>query len=468
MCAALAIVLMNIHSLTRRSGFRIAVLFAGLFALAVALILTVLYLAISNDLTTRLKSHVDELRATFVDVDKSGSFDELTRLISNYAVDAEPEENVFLLTDEANAYVAGNIRALQSFEGWRTIPWQELDLTGTWNSARTSTSVVGRWTDVKGGHVFVAGGNSDIVEVERILIDGLGLALLMTVAAAILGGVILGRRAQLRIGAMETALDAVARGELASRVPRGASGDDLDHVGEMINDTLGRLQVLIGSVKQVTADIAHDLKSPIGRVLQKLDFANDPATGLETYRETVDSAGTELRNVITTFEALLRIAEIEGGARKSRFTMIDLKAVLVNTVEILETVAEEGGHRIENNLEAAAPAFIRGDKELLTQLFVNVIENAIRHCPAGSVIRIDLTRNGDGQTVTVADNGPGIPPSEHDKVFRRLYRLEKSRTTPGSGLGLSLVAAIADLHEASVSLSQNNPGLAVSVRFNPV
>lgn len=456
---------MSIHSLTKRTAFRIAVLFTGLFGIAVVAIFSMLYLVISDNLNERIKTHVDVIRSTLVDLDRSGTFEDLAKLVASYASDTESEEDIFLLTDSSNGYVAGNILHIPTFVGWRTIPWQKLPLVGTWNTKSGSTAVVGGWVDVKGGHLFVAGGNSDVNAVQHVLVEALGLGLLMAAIFALVGGTVLGLRTQAQIGGIETALDAVARGELSSRVPRTSSGDDLDHVAVLINKTLDRVQSLIASLKQVTSDIAHDLKSPIGRVLQKLELVSDASGDVESYRTTVDAARTDLRDAVATFEALLRIAEIEGGARKSRFTAVDLKPLLANVVEILETVAEDAGHQITANLTTATPTLVRGDKELLTQLFINLIENAIRHCPAGTPIRVELTVDDNHPAVRVADNGPGIPASEYDKVFRRLYRLDKSRTTPGSGLGLSLVAAIAELHDASIALSDNNPGFVVTVRF---
>ena len=456
---------MNVRSLTRRSAFRIALLFAGLVAAVILSILAALYYAISDDLAGRVKGHVDELRTAIFDIERTGNFASVTQIITTYAADAEPEEDIFLLTDANNNYIAGNIQSMPLFDGWRTIPWQKLALAGTWNPTSSSTAVVGRWMDVKGGHVFVAGGNGDVKDVQNILIHVLSWSVLFAVASALLGGLILGRSAQKRIGAMETALNAVVRGELDSRVPRSASGDDLDHVAGSINKTLDRLQSLIANLKQITSDIAHDLKSPIGRALQKLDSVDETSHDISAYRDTIEAARTDLRATVGTFEALLRIAEIEGGARKSRFRNVDLKSILVEVVDILETVAEDSGHQMAANLTTPFPAVVRGDKELLTQLFINLVENAIRHCPIGAVIAVNMRTDDGHPIVTISDNGPGIPASEHDKVFRRLYRLEKSRTTPGSGLGLSMVAAIAELHDAQISLADNKPGLIITVKF---
>lgn len=457
---------MKFSSLTRRTPFRIAALFAGLFAAAVALISTMLYFVITRELTDRLKQHTDDLRVSIVEVDKTGSFDDLKRLIAGYAADTEPEENIFLLTDKEGNFVAGNIGTLPLFTGWQEIQAPDLTFTNAkWSPSSTATAVVGRWTQVKGGNVFVGGGNADINDVQSLLVEGLGLGAILAVGLALIGGIALGARAQLRIGMIDTALNAVARGDLTRRVPRMQPGDDLDHVAELINQMLDRMQTLFASLKQVTADIAHDLKSPIGRVLQKLETLSDAGIPEDKAQAMLKDVRAELRGTVQTFDALLRITEIEGGARKARFADVDLRLLLLDVIDILDAVAADAGDTLVSKVQEAAPVLIRGDRELLIQAFINLIENAIRHCPKGATIGVQLSIDNGVPTVVISDNGPGIPESEYENVFRRLVRLEKSRTTPGSGLGLSLVAAIIELHDARITLGNNDPGLLVTVRF---
>ena len=160
---------------------------------------------------------------------------------------------------------------------------------------------------------------------------------------------------------------------------------------------------------------------------------------------------------------MLRIAQIESGARKARFADVDLATILENIAEFYSTLVEDEGMKLEVQIER--PLIVHGDRELLSQLFANLIENALRHCPGGSVITCSLASKDSLAVASVCDNGPGIPENERDNVLRRLYRLETSRTTPGSGLGLSMVNAIADLHHATLSLEDNKPGLCVTSRF---
>ena len=410
-------------------------------------------------------SHILEVRDTLVAVGDSGGFDALAKAVKRSGPTTSEVEDIYLLTDANGKYISGNLREIERFDDWEELPWAKLPLIGKASKSRSTTAAVAIWTPVNGGYLLVGDGNGDVEEAQEMLIDGVAWGMLITIVSALLGGTLLGLRAQQRIDAIERALDAVAKGEFATRVPRTASGDDLDQVAARINKTLDQLQGLIGTVRQVSSDIAHDLKTPIGRIRQRLESTRRTATTVAEYRDTTDKTVVEIDDVIDTFEALLRIAQIEGGARKARFTDVDLRGILLNVVDAYEFVGEDTDHRLSARLPDRGGQTIKGDNDLLTQLFANLIENSIRHCPPGSKIDVGLVYEGDNSIVRIADNGQGIPAPERENVFRRLYRLEKSRTTPGNGLGLSLVAAITDLHGATITLGDNHPGLIVTLSF---
>jgi signal transduction histidine kinase len=331
---------------------------------------------------------------------------------------------------------------------------------------RASDAVVGTWTPIKGGYLFVGDGNGDIKDAQRLLLTGLLWGIALSVVCALLGGYGLGLKTQRRVAEMEQVLDGVASGELHRRIPRNAASDDIDHVAALINVTLDRLQRLIGNLKQVSVDIAHDLRTPISRMRQKLETVRSRAGGVEIYKAAVDESIGEIDSIADTFDALLRISEIEAGARKTKFVDVELNGLLANIIDALEAVAEERQHRLRAPNCTLNPVTVRGDRRLLNQLFLNLIENSILHCPPASDIEVELVSDPRHSVVRVRDTGPGIPPDEREKVFRRLYRLEKSRTTRGSGLGLSLVAAIAELHSAKITLADNKPGLVAEIVFD--
>lgn len=451
---------------TQRTAIRLAKRVAVITTITNVVIFGTLYLIISNQLGAHLQAHVEEVRKTLVGGQNDGSagFLELAAMVGHIATVAQSDEDIYLLTDGRGAYVAGNVTAMERFEGWRTIPWQDLKLLGEWSPNRTSDAIIGKWTAVKGGHLFVGDGNGDIREAQRLLLIGLLLGIALSIACALVGGYLVGLKTQRRIFEMEQALTAVAAGELGRRVSRSPDADDVDQVAALINSTLERLQRLIANMRQVTVDIAHDLRTPIARMRQKLEVTRSGPESLVAYRRVVDDSIDEIDNVAETFDALLRISELEGGARKSKFVDVDLSSLIANVTDALEASAEERQHELRTNI-TASPIFVRGDRPLLNQLFVNLIDNAIVHSPSPARIDVELVSEGPSLIARVRDSGPGIPVEERDKVFRRLYRLEKSRTTKGNGLGLSLVAAIAELHEATIALQDNNPGLIVELRF---
>ncbi len=259
------------------------------------------------------------------------------------------------------------------------------------------------------------------------------------------------------------AMTAVSHGALDTRIPLKGNGDDIDLVSRQINDALERLSTLVETMRQVSSDIAHELKTPLNRLKLYIEEAGDrEEAGLDA-GVSIASARDEADQINATFEALLQISQIEAGARKSRFRQVNLTDVLSTIAEIYTVVAEDAGMTLVHAIDAQTEVHIHGDRELLTQLFVNLVENAIRHCPAGAEITLRLDVDERLAVARVADTGTGIPEDEHERVFRRLYRLDKSRTTQGSGLGLSLVRAVADLHEGRVELSDNQPGLRVDV-----
>jgi signal transduction histidine kinase len=226
---------------------------------------------------------------------------------------------------------------------------------------------------------------------------------------------------------------------------------------------LDRIQSLMSGLQQVSNDIAHDLKTPLTRLRHRLELVRHRAAGVADYEVAVDQALAECDLTLATFDALLRIAQIEAGTRQSGFKSVDLTGVIQTLSTAYQPVAEECGHVL--SFEPAGEALIAGDPELLTQMVANLIENAFKHTPPGSSIELRLSRSEGRWRLSVADDGPGIPASHRDEVFQRFYRLDPSRTSAGNGLGLSLVAAVAQLHGADIQLADNDPGLLVEILF---
>jgi signal transduction histidine kinase len=406
---------------------------------------------------------VQETADTLVAIDDEKGMGDLTAIIARESQSFRDTESIYLLVDDEGKFLAGNVRDISDFPGWTVLDRASLDLAPARSDPEDHFHAL--WTPVSKGRLLVGGSDREIRVTQGLILNVLGWGLTATALLAAASGATLAWRAQQRINALATTLSAVSRGQITSRVPLSGSNDDIDHIGEQINRTLGHLQSLIESVNQASSDIAHDLKKPIGRVRQRLDQVQRESTSAAQYQEAVASALVELDSIVETFEALLRITQIEAGARKARFETLDLGAVLEDVAEIYAPVVEDAGDRLECSVIPLRGATIRGDRELLVQLFANLIENSVRHCRAGTLLRLSGDVRDDSLAVELSDNGPGIPAAERENVFRRLYRLERARSTPGSGLGLSLVAAVADLHDATVELADNRPGLRVTIKF---
>ena len=249
---------------------------------------------------------------------------------------------------------------------------------------------------------------------------------------------------------------------LDQRIPERGTSDEIDMLSRNLNRLLDSNHALLESLKQVSNSIAHDLRTPLSRLRQGLEEAhhkNDPST----LRATLESAMGEADQLLATFSALLRIAQIESGSSRSGFKLVDLTAIFQHVADTYRAVAEDQQKIIIVSLVETVR--ILGDRDLLVQMLVNLIENALHHTPFGTTIRLSLENGALGSIGIIADSGAGIAESERKKVFERFYRLDRSRSSPGNGLGLSLVAAIATLHGIGIELQDNMPGLKVVLTF---
>lgn len=305
------------------------------------------------------------------------------------------------------------------------------------------------------------------VEILEALATALMLGFLLIAATGLILGLRIGRRTERRLQEIGRTLIAVGRGGIGLRIPEDPhQTGELHRLSDAINATLGELETLMERQKRISADIAHDLKTPLQRLRQRLErfgmgFAPESPEAAET-----DHALDSIDQLMSVFQAILRIAEIEDRRRRARFASADLAEIAARVHDAYEPVAEENGQTLRLKLpERAARVF--GDGELIAQAAVNAVENGLRHCPPGARIELEVGEAQGAPFLRISDDGPGIPPEEMGKVFDKFHRVERSRTTPGDGLGLALVKAIADLHEAPVTLTNLHPGLRLEIRFAP-
>jgi signal transduction histidine kinase len=288
-----------------------------------------------------------------------------------------------------------------------------------------------------------------------------GLGAIVVLAA--LGGLYTSIWMRHRIDSISRISQEIMCGDLDRRIPMRGSDDEFDHLAASLNAMLDRIQELMRGVQQVSNDIAHDLRTPLTRLRQRLELASRRTRSTAELQATLVGSIADVDAILDTFSALLRIAQVEAGTRRAGFGEVNLSLLLSELVEAYQLVAEEQNQSLVAAVDETLT--VHGDRDLLMQLFANLIENAIRHTPRGAVIHVDATAFAGSVDASVSDDGSGIPDLYRKAVLRPFYRLEASRTTPGSGLGLSLGLAIATLHEAKLELLDNNPGLRCVVRF---
>jgi signal transduction histidine kinase len=311
------------------------------------------------------------------------------------------------------------------------------------------------------GDLLLIGENmADARHFDEILINALTWGGLVTCLLGLAGAAVAGVDAVRRIDAVTVATQHIVNGDLSQRLPAQGRSGDLDRLIHVINGMLEEIERLMQEVKGVCDNIAHDLRTPLTRLLGGLERARRRARSTEEYAEAVDDAVVETRGLLRTFTSMLRISEVESGARRAGFTSVDLAQVLTDAVELYEPMAEEKNVILHAEPSAAA---MPGDPSLLFEAVANLVDNAIKFTPAGGRVTARAFAEGGRTGVEVIDTGPGIPLEERESVSQRFYRAEKSRNMPGTGLGLALVAAVARLHGMQLVISDAMPGCRVTL-----
>ncbi|KIC08048.1 ATPase [Leisingera sp. ANG-M1] len=381
----------------------------------------------------------------------------LAAIVNAETAETDPQRRLLSYRRFGGRVVAGNAAIMQQQEGFRIIALgpEPVEIQGRFISLSEY---------IHGGLLTVAQTAEPLDTLRQTFLRVFLFSLLPAIGIAVLGGVLLARRSARALRGIEHTLSALTSGDLSARVPETVqSKGDIGRIGHSVNRMAEAQQQSTEALRQVSADIAHDLKTPIQRVAVQLARLQEVSDLPAAAQDLADQALEETRRITSTFQALLQIAQLEGGTPKSRFEPVDLCEVAATFAEIYEPAAEEQNRSFALSLPDT-PVLVAGDRALIGQMLANLIENALRHTPEGTGISLSL-QQGEAATLSVRDHGPGIPEAEHKNVLRRLYRLEQSRTTPGSGLGLSLVAAIADLHGAELKLSSAEPGLQADVIF---
>jgi len=446
----------------KTESFRSAALFATLFLILSWVLLGAVYWIVNETQTAALVGAVDADINTIRNGYREKGLSEAVevvqqRLGSRDYSGADLPGGYILLQDMTAGRLAGNLQPLDFQLGLFSFPAPR-------NPKHDSVTVLGRGVYIADGvYLFVGRDTSQIAATRVRILKAFAWIEAVSIVLAGMGGIFFSVQFMRRIDAITRTCQAIIAGRFNDRIPLRGSGDELDSLSVAINNMLDRISALLDNLRQVSSDVAHDLRTPLTHLRNRLEESRQKSVTTADYAAVVAQAIEDTDHLLAIFAALLRISQIESGSRLAAFSALSMTELLERIYEMYRPVAEDEHHMLLHDIQPDVR--IRGDAELLTQLFSNLIENAIRHTPSGARILIGLAAAGSTAVAFVADNGPGIAPGEHDKIFRRFYRLTSSRSTPGNGLGLALVAAIANLHNARIELLDNHPGLRFQTSF---
>ncbi len=447
-------------------SFRLAAIYAGLFVGSMVVLIALVYFIVAHAFEADLlRGSDDDLaairRAYVAELAKrpSKAIHEAKEMIDDRLL-ATDTADVFLLQKGTRTRIAGNLPVMTPKPGILRFP----DPLPSDDGGRNEHIILGRGEFLAGDlYAFVGRDLYAAKKAETAVLRIFGWVLLASLVTASAGGLLLSQSFLRRVDAITDTCRGIMAGRLGDRIPVRGTRNELDRLAATINDMLDRIGALMESLRQVSNDIAHDLRTPLAHLRYRLEQARTGARSTDDYAAAVDAAIADSDTLLAMFAALLRIAQIEAGARQAGIEEVDIAALLTRVGDLYKPLMDDAGHPFDIQLSSCA--HVRGDPQLLLQLLANLLDNAVHHTPRGARVGLIAAMDGAQPTVAVTDEGPGIPVEDRQKVFRRFFRREQSRTTPGSGLGLALVSAIADLHGAEISLLDNHPGLRVVVRF---
>lgn len=452
---------MNRRRLIRSRIFRLTLVYLCFFSVAVLLLAGTIFWITANVVSDQIDSTIDaEIRGLAEQYAQRGT-PGLIAAIQRRSAAAEQSRGLYLVTDPGGRSLAGNLSRwpdeAADQEGWLTfrLEFPEAEGGGV-NFGRARTFDLPQGLRLLVGH--------DVRERDRVaglISDVLGWSLLAILGVSLLGGLLMSRSLLARIDTINDTSRDIMAGNFSQRVPVSGRGDEFDQLAENLNAMLDQIGLLLAGMRQVSDNIAHDLRSPLARLRSGLELALIEEPGSEGYREAIAKAIGEADNLLKTFAALLNIAQAEAGASRDRFGQVDLQALVQDVVDLYEPLSED--REIEVAVGPLQEVRLKGDRDMLFQALANLVDNAIKFSQPGGRVGISVTTAEGMAVFTVDDNGPGIPADQRKAVLKRFTRLEASRSTPGSGLGLSLVEAVARLHRGDLVLADNAPGLRASL-----
>ena len=445
--------------LFRTTAFKLSLAYLAVFAIGAGVVLGGVAWSVNSVLNAQIGQTVDAEITGLAEQYETGGIRQLTEIIDKRT--RQPSSSLYLLTNYAGQSITGNVA---------TLPAGVIDRPGLvetryqrqGDNGRAHLAVARIFLLPSGFRLLVGRDLEERENLRSVMIKALLQSLLWLVLIGLVGGLFFALRVLKRVDAMNATTKRIMLGDLSGRLPVGGTGDELDRLGQNLNAMLERIGELMAGLREVSDNIAHDLRTPLTRLRNRAEEAMRSAETPEQFRDALDLIIAEADGLIDVFNALLMIARAEAGSGREFMADCDVGAVLRDVVELYEPVAEEADARVDVRIEADLA--VHASRELLGQALANLLDNALKygaHDGLKADVSVSAHRLGDRVELAVADRGAGIAAGDHDRVLERFVRLEDARSRPGSGLGLSLAAAIARLHGGQLRLESNNPGLRV-------
>jgi len=438
------------------AAYRIAFTYSAVFALAMIALGSFVYFAANaaflRQLDARIEAESNELVADY----RAEGPGELRLTIATREGGNVKNRLGYAVFDSHHNRVAGAL-----VTAWPDLGWQNIDFVESREDVDRARAFAVDLSD--GTRLVVAADTEALERIDGTILMLFSIAFCVVIAMGVVGALILGGYLRGKIGRIGTTAEAIISGDLTQRMPIGLRNDEFDQVSRTLNHMLDRIAALLDNLQQVSSDVAHDLRTPLARLRNHLERALSGPGDANAHLVALRSAIERCDEVLALFAAILRISEIEGGGVRRSFSDVNLSALVTELCEVYSPAVEDGGRQFSWAVEPGAA--IVGDRELLAQAIINLIDNAQIHTPPHSAIRVHLMRGLSDIKLAISDDGPGVPAQDRERIVKRFTRLETSRSTPGHGLGLNMVAAIAWVHRARLLFGDNTPGLIVTLIF---
>lgn len=432
------------------AAYRLAFTWSAAFALAILLLGTAVYYA--ADAEFRRQQDVglaDETAGLLREFGEGGMPDLLDAITKRQAINPANGYR-YAVFDSAGHQLTGAARHIPPRFGA-----QDLAASAGPSASAADRALV---TPLSGSaRLVVAVGSEAVARLDRTILALFSTAFALVLVLGLIGALALGGYLRRRLERIGGTARAIVAGKMDRRVPVSPRRDEFDQLALALNAMLDRIVLLLENLRQVSADLAHDLRTPLARLRGQIETALDGSGSPDAQRPALKRALAQSDDLLALFAAILRIAEVESGTLRHHFAPVDLSALMSDLAESYDPAVSDGGRTLATRI--AAGITINGDRELLAQAAINLLDNAQRHTPPGTAISLDLQRQETTVVLTVADTGPGVPEADRSRIVRRFARLDASRSTPGHGLGLHLVSAIIAAHEGSMAIEDNAPGL---------